>query len=317
MEANVLVSTPIKVNNIVNSLLIWKSQNVNSNERIKQAMSKLEKTYDVEITKEYICSLIKQYSSLSPKELNELYPKISIPKFRAYHRWINEETNKLNRIDKRIATLHKLVSKKNGAYEDKHYKIKEENRIEMANMVYESGLYGLIPSLSHIDCLVERKLQALTDKNTFLNIDRDEMVVEGARLTMQKYGLKGTAVCGDMLNVMKNYGENDFAHIFMDFCGSLPIQGSTLDYVIENNLVKVGGYIFLTISNAVRNVVNGYSKEFNEYRTYHSSQMGISKSYFANEMLLISIMGNKFKKVINKPYQTGSPMLFYVMQRIK
>jgi hypothetical protein len=318
MNTNLLPLVPTQVDSIITSLLAWKTQEVNSRERIKQTMSNVNKHYEqVEVTKEYIRSLISKHPNLSPTQLNELYPNISIPTFRANHRWANEELNKLNRRDKRIAEIHKLVSKKNSSYVDKHYAVKEENRVQMATMVYESGLYGLIPSLSHIDCLGERKLEALTDKNTFLNIDRDELVVEGATLTMQKYGLKGSAVCGDMLSVLKNYGENDFAHIFMDFCGSLPIQGTTLDYVIENNLVGVGGYIFLTISNAVRKVVNGYAREFNSYGALHTSNMTCSKTYFINKLMLKSMMRDKFIEVVDKPYQTDSPMLFYVMKRVK
>jgi hypothetical protein len=281
---------------------------------------KIQKVYtlnNTEFCSDEVKKLIRQHSELKPKELNILYPNIPIPTFTANYRWENEELNKVKRRDKRIAEIHKLVSKKNNSYVDKHYSVKEENRVQMATMVYESGLYGLIPSLSHIDCLVERKLEALTDKNTFLNIDRDKLVVEGAKLTMQKYGLKGSAVCGDMLSVLQNYRENDFAHVFMDFCGSLPIQGVTLDYVIKNDLVPIGGYIFLTISNAVRKVVNGFAKEFNSYGAFHTSDMTCSKTYLRNKFLLKSMMGDKFIEVVDKPYLTDSPMLFYVMKRVK
>jgi hypothetical protein len=316
MKTNFLSSVTTKVNSAVTSLLTWKTLK----NTVKKVMEKINYQYeniDNVITKEYIRSLIKKHPHLSPTQLNALYPNITIPKFRGNHRWANEEFHIIKREEKRIAEIHKLVSKKNSSYIDKHYAVKEENRTIMAKMVYESGLYGLIPSLSHIDCLVERKLQALTDKNTFLNIDRDKLVVEGATLTMKKYNLKGNAVCGDMLSVLKNYGKNECAHIFMDFCGSLPIQGTTLDYVIKNDLVGVGGYVFLTISNAVRKVVNGYAKEFNSYCALHTSAMNCSKTDLGNKLMLKSMMGDKFIEVLNKPYQTDSPMLFYVMKRVK
>ena len=322
MNTNLLPTAPTQVNSIIASLLAWKTQEVNSRERLKQTKSNINKCYEqveqvkqVDVTKEYVRYLIKKHLILSPKELNKLYPEISIPTFRANYRWLKPDLDKL--IDERIAEIHKLVSTKNNSYVDKNHLVKEENRNVMANMVYNSKLYGRIASLSHIDCLVERKLEALTDKNTFLNIDRDDLVVEGAKLTMYKYGLKGDAVCGDMLSVLKNYGENDFAHIFMDFCGALPIQGDTLVYVIKNNLVQVGGYIFLTVSNAVRKVVNGYSEEFNSYTALHTPNMCINKTHLGNKLLLTSMMRDKFIEIKDKPYQTDSPMLFYVMQRYR
>ncbi len=294
------------VNGIIVSLLASKT---------KQVVPIVQTKSNVNISKEYVRSLIKKHLILLPKELNKLYPEISIATFRANYRWLKPDLDKF--IDERIAEIHKLVSTKNNSYIDKNHFVKEENRNDMANMVYESGLYGRIASLSHIDCLVERKLDALTSQNTFVNIDRDELVVEGAKLTMYKYGLNGNAVCGDMLSVLKNYGENDFAHIFMDFCGALPIQGETLDYVIKNNLVKVGGYIFLTVSNAVRKVVNGYSKEYNSYTALHNENMCYTKTHLANKLMLNSMMRDKFIEVKDKPYQTDSPMLFYVMQRYR
>jgi hypothetical protein len=284
---------------------------------IEKKLDKVLTINDTEISDDKVRELINLTPTLMPKQLNALYPTIPTARFNALRYWLFIDVYKQLAKDKRIAEIHKLVSKKNSSYVDKHYEKKEENRIQMATMVYESGLYGLIPSLSHIDCLVERKLEALTDKNTFLNIDRDKLVVEGANLTMQKYGLKGSAVCGDMLSVLKKYRENDFAHVFMDFCGSLPIQGITLDYVIKNDLVGINGYIFLTISNAVRKVVNGYAKEFNSFTALDTSDMDSTKTYLKNKRMLKSMMGDKFIEVVDKPYQTGSPMLFYVMKRIK
>ena len=268
-------------------------------------------------TNDEIRTVILNNPTLKPKELNALVPDVSWERFSTLRYWLfrNEYRSKL--IDKKLAEIHKIVSEKNNSYVDDKFQVKEDNRNIMATMVYESGIYGLIPSLSHIDCLVERKLNVLTDKNTFLNIDRDKLVIEGAKLTMEKYNLKGSAVCGDMLDVLKKYKENDFAHIFMDFCGSLPIQGETLDYVIKNNLVGVGGYIFLTISNAVRKVVNGYAKEFNSYGASYTVNEECTLTQFANVLMLKSIMSDKFIEVVKKPYQTKSPMLFYVMQRVK
>jgi hypothetical protein len=311
MTTNNLQIETKQVSSVVNSVLNWR---LNFKEKVE---AKYTPTADNEITKEYVRSLVIKHSDLTPLELNALYPNISTPTFNAHHYWVNFEFHKANRVNKRIAEIHTLASKKNNSYEDKNHIEKENNRIEMAKMVNESGVYGLIPSLSHIDCLVERKLQRLTDKNTFLNIDRNELIVEGAHLTMQKYNLKGNVVCGDMLDVFKKYNENDFAHIFMDFCGSLPIEGVVLDYAIKNNLVVINGYIFLTICNAVRKVVNGFAREYNAFASLHTSDMKCSKTEFANKMLLRYLIGDKFEIVLEKSYQTDSPMLFCVIKRVK
>jgi hypothetical protein len=278
-------------------------------------------------TDDELRTVICNNPTLKPKELNALVPDVSWNRFNGLRYSLFRDVYKSKRIDRRIAEIHKIVSNKKDTYKDKNFKAKEENRDIMANMVYQSGIYGLIGSLSHIDCLVERKLNALTDKNTFLNIDNDKLIVEGAKLTMEKYNLKGTAVCGDMLDVLKKYKENDFAHLYMDFCGTLPIYKETLKYAIDNNLIGVGSYIFLTISNVVRKVVNGYANEFNSYKVScnsyqitqdsYNNEVKETASYSKNKEMLKNMMSDKFIEVIDKPYQTGTPMLFYVMQRVK
>ena len=223
-------------------------------------------------------------------------------------------------IEKRFGD-HKYNNKnkhlKNGKYFERDYDSKKNIRKEVAKRIFASGVFGLIPVLPHFDWLGEVAIDKLTDKNYYLGIADDDLVVKGATIQKELLGINGEMVLGDMFEVLKKYPSNSFAHIGMDFCGVLPTQIDCVKYAMENNLVQVGGYIFLTVKRIVRYCTNDNMKVYNMFRAMNTPDTNLVDSDYANGKFLEANLLDNYELVDTEKYQTGSPMVFYAIKRIK
>jgi hypothetical protein len=271
---------------------------------------KIEKVYTVnntEVPTDEVKKLIYKHFKLMPKQLNMLYPNISSARFNAIRHYLPEI--KVQR--------YKNKHSKNGKYFERDYDSKKNIRKEVAKRIFESGVFGVIPVLPHFDWLGEVAINELTDKNYYLGIADDELVVKGATIQKELSGINGEMVLGDMFEVLKKYPSNSFAHIGMDFCGVLPTQIDCVKYAMENNLVQVNGYIFLTVKRIVRVCKNGYMKEYNTYRAMNTPDTNLKDSDYANGEFLKDNLLDNYELVDTIKYQTGSPMTFYAIKRVK
>jgi hypothetical protein len=271
---------------------------------------KIEKVYTVnntEVPRDEVKKLIYKDLKLTPKELNKLYPHISTFRFNGVRHYLPEI--QLEQCKKKHS--------KNGKYFERDYESKQNIRNEIAKRIFASGVFGVIPVLPHFDWLGEIAINELTDKNYYLGIADDELVVKGATIKKELLGINGEMVFGDMFEVLKKYPSNSFAHIGMDFCGVLPTQIDCVKYAMENNLVQVNGYIFLTVKRVVRLCKNGYMKEYNTYRAMNTPDTNLKDSDYANgEFLKVNLLDN-YELVDTIKYETGSLMTFYVIKRVK
>lgn len=55
------------------------------------------------------------------------------------------------------------------------------------------------------------------------------------------------ALFANINDMLQHESEDRFAHLFLDYCGSITTNGKTLDMVMEKNLVKRGGIIWVTL----------------------------------------------------------------------
>ena len=273
---------------------------------------------DNNVTNAEVEGLIKLNSTLMPKQLSEKYPHITWQKFNAVRYWLNVDVYDTKRKEKRIEEIRQIVDRKPNAYRQKNEGKKDYIRNEVAKLIYDSGIYGVIPCLPHIDCFGEVAINKLTDKNTYVGIGNDELVVEAMTLKKELLGLSMETYYGDMLSYLQQFNSTSFAHIGMDFCGVMPIQIYSVVYAIENDLVPIGGYLFLTFQRIVRIAKKGYYAElWNMFKELKPSYLDMSKSDFANYMLLNMVIGDKYELVKEEKYQSGVPMIFYAIKRIK
>jgi hypothetical protein len=288
---------------------------------VRRGTKKLNLGYsllDNNVTNEEVEALIKLNATLMPKQLSEKYPHITWQKFNAVRYWLNVDVYDTKRKEKRIEEIRQIVDRKPNAYRQKNEGKKQEIRNIVAQLIYDSGIYGVIPCLPHIDCLGEVVINELTDKNTYVGIGNKELVVEAMGLKKELLGLSMETYYGDMLSYLQQFNSTSFAHINMDFCGVMPIRIYSVVHAIENNLVPIGGYLFLTFERIVRMAKKGYYAElWNFFKNSKPSYLEMTNSDFANDMLLTFVMGDKYKVIKKEKYQSGVPMVFYAIKRIK
>jgi len=271
-----------------------------------------------EVTDDYVKDLIKLNPTLIPKQLSDKYPYITWQKFNANRVWLNRDYYATKRKENRIEEIRQIVDRKPNAYRQKNKDKKDDIRNIVAQLIYDSGMYGVIPCLPHIDCLGEVAINKLTDQNTYVGIGNDKLVVEAMDLSKELLGLPMECFYGDMFDFLSQYTSTSFAHIIMDFCGVMPKQMKSVAYAIENDLVPIGGYLFLTFQRSVRIAKKGYYAEvFKMFTKLKPAYCDSPKSDFANDMLLKMVMANKYELVKEITYQSGVPMIFYAIKRIK
>lgn len=265
-----------------------------------------------------IREIILNNPDLKPKELNELVPEVCWRVFTGLRKGVFADEYKTTRLYKEVEEYRKayLKSLSKNAYVDKDFEGKNDVRKRVGELVSESGVFGLIGCLPHFDWLGEVFINKYSKNNTYLGIANNLNVFSGANIKKDLLGLVGSMAFGDLYDVISQYPSNSFAHINMDFCGVLPKQAKSVAYAIDNDLVQVGGYLFLTFTQRVRKVVKGdYALIFNTYRKMNNTKM--TDSDFANDELLKDLMGDKFTLVEKIPYKTKSPMVFYAIKRVK
>jgi hypothetical protein len=260
--------------------------------------------------REEIVAIIKDNLSLTPKQLHKLVPDISWQTFNGIRHYLPEIV---------LQRLKKNHLKKNSKYIEKNFESKDEIRKIVAKRIFESCVYGVIPVLPHFDWLGEVAINQLIKNNYYLGIANDMDVFKGASIQKELLGINGTMVFGDMHDILTKYKSNSFAHIGMDFCGVLPNEILTLEYAMQNDLVQVGGYMFLTVTRTVRKIVNGYAKEFMSYVNMNTPETKMTNSEFANDKMIKARFENNDKYVLvdEIPYDTDSQMMFYSIKRVK
>ena len=274
--------------------------------------------FDSEVTDDEVRGLVQLNLDLKPKQLNIKYPYISTARFNAIRYWLLFDVYARLRKEKHIEVLRLKADKKVGNYKDKKILQKQMIRIAVAEYIKDSGITGLIGCLPHIDWNGEVVIENTVKGNTYLAVANNKYVHEAMTLKQELLGFEGDTVLGDMYDVLTGYGENSFAHLNLDFCGVLPTQGKTVKYVIDNNLIQVGGYMFLTFQKNVRYVKFGYADLFKQFCSENDKSVtGISDCEYGNDKLLNHFLGENYELELKIPYQTGSPMVFYAVKRIK
>lgn len=63
----------------------------------------------------------------------------------------------------------------------------------------------------------------------------------------KKLGERCLALFSNINDVLQHESEDRFAHLFLDYCGSVTTNGKVVDMVMQKNLVKLGGIIWVTL----------------------------------------------------------------------
>lgn len=211
--------------------------------------------------------LEKAYNHLARKPKKEL-SLAEIQKYilANYGKITNEEiaTNlgiKKSKVSGSIAALkrtgkieHKAVGKKakkkvsTNTYSNADGENKQRARIKMENAVTTSGVTGTILTLPHIGCTIEKMILIRNKNMDFVGCEIDKPTYNGMVNTVRKQQLPIKTHFGAISEQIYGVDSDTYAHMILDYCGSIVSVDKEVRYTFQNDLVKVGGTVSITFS---------------------------------------------------------------------
>jgi hypothetical protein len=245
--------------------------------------------------------------------LNANFIKLSI---------VRNKIKKLNAIKKLnpIKKEKKEVKPKN-TYVNHEGVYKNEAREKMVNAITSiDSPIGVIPTLPSFTCKLESLiLEKIGRGISFIGCERDfdtfhKMVNTIAESTI----LKRTIVpkFGEIGDVIFNAKKDNFAHLILDYCGTINSFHKEIEYAIQNDLVKVNGTLSITLSkNGIGNnigIVGKLLRQFPDGCFGDEKETEIGVKLFFNK-----VMKPNYKVETFFNYFDSSPMMLIIVRRIE
>ena len=238
--------------------------------------------------------------------LNANFTKLSI---------VRNKIKKLNAIKKE----KKEVKSKN-TYGNHEGVYKQEAREKMVNAIASvDSPIGVIPTLPSFTCKLESLILSRIGRGiSFIGCERDfDTFHKMVNTIAENTTLKRTIVprFGEIGEVIFNAKKDDFAHLILDYCGTINSFHKEIEYAIQNDLVKVNGTLSITLSkNGIGNnvgIVGELLRQFPEGCFNGEKETEIGVKLFFNK-----VMKPNYKVELFFNYYDSSPMMLIIVRRI-
>jgi len=156
------------------------------------------------------------------------------------------------------------LSDTGNTYSNANGENKQKARERMEVSVTTSGVTGTVLTLPHIECKIEKMILAKDSSFNFIGCEIDKPTFKAMNKTIKKENLPIESHLGMISDKIYGADSNTYAHMILDYCGSIVSFDKELRYTIQNNLVKVGGTISVTFNkrghynpdNIIKNLAN-------------------------------------------------------------
>lgn len=146
----------------------------------------------------------------------------------------------------------KSIPKPSNTYSNVNGVNKEIARNKMAKYIVDSDVIGVIPTLSHIACTIEKKILVDQPTQKFIGVEMDKVTYKEMKATIKRENLPFETHCGKISDKIYGQVEDVYAHLILDYCGCLPTFSKEIEYAINNKIVKSGGVIAITFGKPHR-----------------------------------------------------------------
>jgi hypothetical protein len=173
----------------------------------------------------------------------------------AYLKRANKLTNAIANVKESLNVLKNvasIVTKSTNTYTNHNGENKEKARIKMANYIINSGVVGVIATLANTLWLIEQKIANQLPEMEFISAEIDEPTYITMKQNLKKLALKAKTYFGKIGDLIFGKVEDSYAHLILDYCGMLPTFSKEIEYVINNNVIKVGGIMAITFGKPIR-----------------------------------------------------------------
>ena len=240
---------------------------------------------------------------------------------------LKNHENKIVEIKKKIKNSasvqqekkQKEVKSKN-TYDNHEGFYKQEARQKMVNAIASADSpVGIIPTLPSYTCKLESLiLEKIGRGISFIGCERDfDTFHKMVNTIAENPTLKRTIVprFGEIGDIIFNAKENEFAHMILDYCGTVNTFHKEIAYAIQNDIVQPKGTLSITLSkNGIGNnagIVGELLRQFPEGCFSGEKETEIGVKLFLNK-----IMKPNYKVELFFNYYDSSPMMLIIIRRI-
>ena len=221
----------------------------------------------------------------------------------------------INKLTKALSPYKLKKAKGENTYINHDGENKEVARNKMANVIIDSGITGLIPTLPNTGWAIEQKINKGLNNTKFLGIECDEATYVTMRSNLKNTGLNAETRLGYFSEVLYGKIENTYAHLIMDYCGELQTISKELEYTLHNDLVCVGGCICVTFAKPIRGTTPQAEKLKGLAAINNADDRCMSDR--AIEAYFNKITGWNYQVVEFYYYQDTYPMTLVIIKRVK
>lgn len=225
-----------------------------------------------------------------------------------------------NKIKNSASVQQERKQREKNTYANHGGSFKQEARDKMVNAISRvDSPMGTILTLPSFTCALELQLLNRIGRGLkFIGCERDfDTFHKMVNKIAEESKLRNTIVprFGEIGDIIYNAKENEFAHLILDYCGTINTFHKEIEYAIQNDLVEVGGTISITLSkNGLGNnvgIVGDLLRQFPEgtFSGEKETEMGIK--LFLNKVMKPNYVVETFFN-----YCDTSAMVLVIVRRI-
>lgn len=184
-----------------------------------------------------------------------------------------------------------------------------------------------ILTLASWECLTEKAILVINPKQNFVSAENDRETYLKQLETIVSDGLVSIKPnFGNVSELINSANESQYSHLILDFCGQLSTTYEMIKTAFINNIVEVGGYIFLTLNNRggdekkpdeiTKELKNSIYREMNDLNPKTDKDETKSVEH-AVSTLINRLSGFNYRIIYTETYKDTANMIMFTVQRIK
>jgi hypothetical protein len=227
-------------------------------------------------------------------------------------------TDVKNSIDVLDNIYKKIGGKTENNYSNHNGKGKNEARNIWVNYINNSNVVGKVPTLMNTETSGEEAMLQVNPKMEFIGVECHKPTLLKLRQIIRTKKLPIDTVYGKIEKMIYGVESDTYAHLILDYCGNLPSFSSEIEYAIEKNIVKVGGYIAITFCKTIRQQNSAKAQRILSLgKTVMNLEKNCCEADILTERYFSKVTGFNYSFVEMFNYRDTTPMTLIILKREK
>jgi hypothetical protein len=273
--------------------------------------------------KEVILANVNKSNKEIAEMLNISTPKVSCTRNWLVRKGLVEGTTKSapKSRSERTNDILSIYGGLTNTYRNHDGENKEVARVKMTNYVVDSGVVGDLPTLPNTDWIIEQKIAKQLPDMRFIGAEIDRTTYNQMRRNLKNTNLNATTHFGKIGELIYGKTENTYAHLILDYCGHLSTFSKEIEYVINNDILKLFGIMAITFGKPLRGLDSQTAKIKGLAPINNGDERCVSDRGIENYFAKITGWNYEVKEIFyysdKKESGKGYPMTLVIIQRIK